>query len=237
MTKRALLASAVAVSLSAAPALAGDWTGIYIGGHVGGAFGDTDWTNVSDGSGAVMDFNPGQTLAQEPDGVLGGGQIGYNFQMSNWLFGLEASIAGLDYDVTDVNPNGGNTDEFLSSEVEWVAIGAARLGWTWQDSLLYLKGGYATGKVNAEHNDASGAVDASVDRYQTDETHGGWTAGAGFEHQIGEHVSFGVEYNYIDLGNQDHTGITVGGAATVVNDIDVQMHMVTARLNWNLYTP
>lgn len=92
--------------------------------------------------------------------------------------------------------------------------------------MLYLKGGYAGASVNADH------VDPSVTAYSTDETHSGWMAGLGLERQIGDNVSLGVEYNYIDLGNQDHTGVATGGG-TVVNDIDVQMHTVTARLNWH----
>ncbi len=238
MNKFVLMASCVVVAaFGAQAAAAGDWSGVYIGGHVGGGFGDIDWTNVSDGSGAVMDLDPGETISQEPDGILGGGQIGYNFQMTNWLFGIELSGSALDFDDVTLNPNPGGTEEFVTSEVEWLATAAARLGWTWQDSLFYLKGGYAAGKVNTSHVDPSAAVDASVDSYSTDETHSGWVAGAGLEHQIGDGVSVGLEYNYIDLCNQDHSGTTVGGAALMVNDIDVQLHTVTARLNWNLWTP
>lgn len=234
MTKTALLASCALVSMLAAQsALAAEWTGFYIGAHAGGAFGDTDWTNVLDDSGGVMDLDPGESVNQEPDGVLGGVQLGFDYQMTNWLFGIELSGSGLDYDDTTLNPNAGGTEEYVSSEIEWLASAALRLGWTWQDSLFYLKGGYATGDVNASHVDPSNAVDASIDSYSTEETHGGWLAGAGIAHQIGERVSVGIEYNYVDLGEQDHTGVTVLGADTVVNNIDVQLHTVTARLNWH----
>lgn len=233
MNKTALLASCALVSMFAAQsALAAEWTGVYIGAHVGGAFGDTDYTNISDTSG-VMDLDPGETITLEPDGVLGGAQIGYNHQWTNFLFGIEVSGSGLDFDDTAPNPFPGGTEEFVTTEIEWLATATARLGWAWQDSLLYVKGGYATGNVNASHVDPSGAVDASIDSYSTDETHGGWIAGAGIEHQIGERVSFGVEYNYIDLGEQDHTGVTVTSLDTAVNNIDVQLHTVTARLNYH----
>jgi outer membrane immunogenic protein len=233
MIKRAVLASAFAVGVMAAPAAAQDWTGFYIGLHVGGAFGDTEWTNVTNGSVGEIDFAPGQSFDHEPDGVLGGAQIGYNFQMTNWLFGLEVTGAGLDYDETTLNPNAPDV-EITTSEIEWLATAAARVGWTWQECLLYLKGGYATGNLQTTHVDPPGG-DANA--YATDETHHGWVGGAGFEHQIGERASVGIEYNYIDLGEQDHTGVLTGGGTTVVNDMDVQIHTVTARLNWALWAP
>lgn len=230
MTKHALLATVFAFGAIAAPASAGDWTGFYVGLHAGGAFGDTDWTNVSNttpgGVGTKIDFTPGQTISQSVDGVLGGGQLGYNFQMTNWLFGIELTGAGLDYDETTLNTNPGDTNEFVTSEINWLASAAARLGWTWNDSLVYLKGGYAVGDVDTSH------VDPGLKSYATSETQNGWLAGAGLEHEIGEHVSVGLEYNYVDLGNQDHSAL-VNGGGTIVNDIDVQLHTVTARLNYH----
>lgn len=216
--------------LAAQSALAAEWTGFYIGIHAGGAFGDTDYTNVSDNT-VNLDLDPGETITLEPDGVLGGAQLGYNHQWTNWLFGIEVSGSGLDFDDTASNPFVGGAEEFVSTEIEWLATAAARLGWAWQNSLLYVKGGYATGDVNALYVDPGAGNDAAALSYSTSETHGGWVAGAGIEHQIGDNVSFGVEYNYIDLGEQDHTG--VNGAFTATNDIDVQLHTVTARLNYS----
>jgi outer membrane immunogenic protein len=237
MNKFVWMASCVfAASLGAQAAAAGDWSGVYIGGHVGGAFGDVDWTNVSNASTGDMDLTPGETISQEPDGILGGAQLGYNLQFTNWLVGIELSGSALDFDDTTSNPNTA-PEEYVTSELEWLATAAARFGWTWQDSLFYLKGGYAAGKVNTSHIDPGAGEDGVADSYSTDETHSGWVAGAGLEHQIGDGVSIGLEYNYIDLGSQDHSGITVGGGDLVVNDIDVQLHTITARLNWALWTP
>lgn len=229
MTKQMLLASVFAVGALTLPASAGSWNGFYIGLNAGGAFGDTDWTNVSNGTGGAttIDFDPGETISQSVDGVVAGGQIGYNYQMSNWLFGIELTGETLDYDETTVNNNGDPT-EFVSSEINWLATASLRAGWTWDDSVVYLKGGYAMSKVNTDHVDPPGGAT----RYSTDEDHGGWIAGAGVEHQIGDNVSLGLEYNYIDLGNQDHTGVATG-TGTVVNDIDVTLQTVTARLSYH----
>lgn len=233
MTKRSLLISVFAAVAIAAPASA-DWTGFYVGIHAGGVWGDVDWQNVSNASGGDIDFVAPQTISQSADGVLGGAQLGYNFQMTNWLFGVDVSGSGLDFDETTRNTNAGaGNDEFVSSEIEWLVTAAARVGWTWRDSVVFVKGGYATANVNTRHDDSSGGTDGYTGFYATDETHNGWMAGAGLEHEIGEHTSVGLEYNYIDLGNQDHSGITTPGADLVVNDIDVQVHTVTARLNYH----
>jgi outer membrane immunogenic protein len=240
MVRRTRIALGLAaLALAVAPASAANWNGFYIGLHAGGATGDVDWANVSNTTTATgIDFDAPETIGQSPDGVLGGAQVGFNYQFTNWLVGLEISGSGLDFDETTQNLNG-DTDEFVSSEIEWLATAAARVGFTSMDSLFYLKGGYATANLVTEHEDtgASGEANDPI-AYSTDETHHGWVAGAGFEHMIGSNVSVGVEYNYIDLGNTDHTGVAIGGAGgTVVNDMDAQIHSVTARLNVNLYTP
>jgi outer membrane immunogenic protein len=228
MTRKALLASSVAVSLFAASGVnAAEWTGLYIGAHVGGAWGDVDTTTVSDvGTNGFWEVLPGDSFTLDRDGILGGAQLGYNFQFTGWVFGLEVSGSGMDFDETIPL----TTDDVYSVESEWLATATARVGFLVRPtSMLYVKGGYATGDVSTTEVDTGGGL---LGAFSTDETHQGWTAGAGFEEMISSDVSFGVEYNYVDLGNQDHTGVATTGG-TVVNDIDVQSHVVTARLNWH----
>jgi outer membrane immunogenic protein len=236
MTKRALLASVFAFGTAVAPVSAGNWSGFYIGGHVGGAFGDVEVTGVSEGTNFVQ-YAPVSVFEFDPDGVVGGGQLGFNFQWAQWVLGAEATIAGLDFDEALVNPN--DSDDTLSVEVEWLATAAARLGFSWGASMLYAKGGYATGDVNHRYEDAGGGPTGF---YNTNETHHGFVAGAGLEHQISDNVSAGIEYNYIDLGETDHSAVAVatGGGAVggpIVADVDAQIHSVTARLNWHFWTP
>ena len=92
-----------------------NWTGFYIGGHVGGAFrGDNNnvFAGSSDGS------------------FMGGVQAGYDNQFApNWVFGLEAN-----YSFKDTN-NAFFTNRGLGSVT-------GRLGYTWGPAMLYVKGGY-----------------------------------------------------------------------------------------------
>src|SRR5919197_3309357 len=107
-----------------APALVYNWTGFYIGGHIGGAF--TDGTNLL-GSDARF---------------LGGVQGGFDYQFApNWVVGAEAQYSWLTGSSNNgvVFPAGtvvtGNTDQLGSV--------TGRLGYTWGPALLYAKGGYA----------------------------------------------------------------------------------------------
>jgi outer membrane immunogenic protein len=212
-------------------ALAAEWTGFYIGANVGGTFGDVDITNASNDATDYVNMSPGDSFGLSPDGVLGGAQLGYNFQMSGWLFGIELEGHGMDFD--DAIGVGGSSD-ILSVESEWGATAAARLGFVLSsDSLIYVKGGYATGNIKTSYLDTSGPP-SETGLLETDETHHGFVLGAGIEHAIGEHTSVGVEYNYIDLGETDHSGVASGtGGGLVVHNVEAQLHAVTARLNYH----
>ena len=133
--KKYLLATVALIACGAAvPALAADlrarpytkapamipapiynWTGFYIGGHVGGAF-RGDSTTV---------------FGNDDARFLGGGQVGYDMQFSpNWVLGIEANYSFLD-------TNGA----FFANRGLGSVTG--RLGYTWGPAMLYAKGGYA----------------------------------------------------------------------------------------------
>lgn len=226
MTKHALLASIFAVAAFAAPASAG-FGGLYFGGHVGGIWGDVNTDTVSNTGGTGFWSLPASSTVS-PSGVLGGAQLGYNFEFSSWVVGVELSGSALKLDEAAVF-----ADDRYTVEAEWLGIAALRAGWIWnQRSLIYLKGGYAGANVQTSDLDTVAPLGATA----TDETHTGWMAGAGFEHMLSNDVSLAVEYDYVDLGNQDHVATpTTGG--TIRTDVDAQLHAVTARLNWHFWSP
>ncbi|MCO5129413.1 MAG: outer membrane beta-barrel protein [Xanthobacteraceae bacterium] len=100
------------------PAQIYNWTGFYLGGHIGGAFGGNN--NV-----LAAGFN-----GNNSDGVfMGGVQIGYDAQFAqNWVFGIEANYSFLDTNSWFANRGLGSV--------------TGRLGYTWGPALLYVKGGY-----------------------------------------------------------------------------------------------
>jgi outer membrane immunogenic protein len=168
----------------------------------------------------------GNTAPADAEGVIAGGQIGYDFKFSGWVMGLElgGSFGKLDQTLLPF------VDDVYTVETNWLANASARFGWLWNGrTLIYAKGGYAAGEVETTESDT---VLPNTGAFSTSETHSGWHAGGGIEHMISDDLSFGVEYNYIDLGNQDHSP-----GPTIVNDVDVQLHSVTARLNWHFWSP
>jgi len=72
-----------------------NWSGFYVGGHVGGSTTNEQWRNTANGSG-FGDLVSGEGFRQRGSGVFGGGQMGYNWQAENFVFGLEGTISGLD---------------------------------------------------------------------------------------------------------------------------------------------
>jgi len=107
-----------------APAVVYNWTGFYIGGHVGGAFAGNDSLQGSDAR------------------FLGGVQAGFDYQFApNWVLGAEAQYSWLPSN----NNNGvlfpGGT--LVTSNTDQIGSVTGRLGYTWGPALVYAKGGYA----------------------------------------------------------------------------------------------
>src|ERR1700724_1996404 len=128
-----------------APAIADalyNWGGFYVGGHVGGSSTNESWTNVANTT-AFGDLAPGQGFSQRGSGVFGGGQIGYNWQASNYVLGLEGTISGMDNHGALLNNVFGARDDVVSWRTSVMATVTGRVGYAFRNNLVYFKGGYA----------------------------------------------------------------------------------------------
>jgi outer membrane immunogenic protein len=202
--KKLLLATA-AMMVFAAPAFAADlaarpytkappytppeavynWTGFYIGGHVGGAFAGDSSLQGSDGR------------------FLGGVQGGFDYQFAtNWVIGAEAQYSWL------ANSNNGGvlfpgSGTLVTSNSDQLGSVTGRLGYTWGPTLLYAKGGYAW-RDGANISATSGGVPVA---FTTDGNHkDGYTVGAGLEYMFAPSWSAKVEYQYYNFGSTSFTG-------------------------------
>jgi outer membrane immunogenic protein len=159
-----------------------NWTGIYIGGNLGGGFANSSWSDPF--TGANDTFNKG--------GFLGGGQIGGNLQY-NWLVvGVEG-----DFDWTDLKGSG--TDSLanvINTNTQWTATATGRIGAAFDRLLVYGKGGVAFAGDKSSLNDTAGGS-ASTTLTRT-----GWTAGAGLEYAFYQNWSAKLEYDYLGFGSQ-----------------------------------
>jgi len=202
---------------AAAPIMS--WTGFYIGGHVGGAWSEVDWSNIS---------LTGERFDNSTGGFIGGGQLGYNQQIGNIVLGVEATISG-----TDLNKDFRSIlfpAVTFSSDINTIASVTGRFGVASDQWLFYGKGGWAGAQV-----EASGRNTALLDRFSFDDWRNGWTAGLGFEYKITRHVSLGVEYSFIELNSETDRGLTRFALPVSLRDHDLQVQSVTARLNFQFY--
>ena len=151
------------------------WTGFYLGGNVGYGFGRTKGTLA--GVGGNFDV----------DGIVGGGQIGANYQVGQWVFGVEA-----DYQGADVTGN----NALLRSHLDSYGTVRGRLGYAWDRWMVYGTGGYAFDGNLKETALATGtSISRSLD---------GWAAGAGVEYAFMPNWSAKLEYLHVDLDDRNY---------------------------------
>ncbi|WP_167561346.1 outer membrane protein [Bradyrhizobium sp. AS23.2] len=202
-------------------AVAYDWTGFYIGGNVGGIWQDNSGaTNFIQTDNVVL-TNP-QNDSVSNGAVFGGVHAGYNWQVTRWVFGVEA-----DWDWTDAkNSFCRQTDTrsrpctdldrgFLtySEKTEWLASVRGRLGFAWDRVMVYATGGAAWGDVKTSINANclnGGCGNANVRLNQTvnfSDTRTGWVAGAGIETMLTPSWLLRAEYLHYDLGSADYAAV------------------------------
>ena len=246
MIKKALLSGAAIIALTSyanaadiAPAPVMDWTGFYLGVNAGLAGGDFDYDlnyDLDYFNADVNGENPqGEDISAnifgkgdfslDSSGLLAGGQIGYNWQADQFVFGAEADFqwTGLEGDIdADIDvgasadlENFGNlfdgavgANASAGSEVDWFGTMRLRAGWLITDQFLaYATGGLAYGKVKSSYSIGfGGSGDLGFDPIgfsdSTSDNSWGWTLGGGTEYRINEAWSFKAEYLYVDLGSQ-----------------------------------
>jgi outer membrane immunogenic protein len=196
--------TAVAADLPARPVykapaampLAYNWSGFYIGANIGYGWGDSKSGLVDFYDPAFAGSIPGHSY--DMNGVIGGGQIGYNQQFGNTVFGLEADFSGTGMKGSVTDPVFGYT---ATSSIDWLSTVRGRLGLTFDRSMVYATGGVAIGRVKNKLDDIYGA---DVITTTSTTTHVGWTIGAGIETVLSPNWSVRAEYLYVDLGSENN---------------------------------
>lgn len=221
----ALAGSAIAADLpSRAPAPAYipppySWSGLYIGGQIGYAWGQA---NSSTFEGAPAAFLLDGPFNYNPQGVIGGVHLGYNLQIGQWLLGLEGDVDGTSVSRTFAAPTfvaplavfPGAFGATIQTRSDLQGSIRLRAGFAWDRALLYATGGAAFAGVKTTYSDAIGFD--SISR-----TRAGWTVGGGIEYAITDNWSVRGEYRYADFGHYDDYLINSaplgGGAAEGVH--------------------
>jgi outer membrane immunogenic protein len=208
-----------------APPPAVSFSGAYVGLHVGGGWSDTSVRDDGTlGSLFVPPFGAfacgpaltgnycGAPLDFDAGGVLGGGQIGFNFRADKLVFGVEGDLGVVDIDkeVQLIRPF--QDRDVASIDMDWYVTLTGRLGFVAQNNILiYVKAGaaFADIKYFAADIDLNGATNVyeiypgSVVSQSGTQT--GWTVGGGLEYALNERLSLKAEYLYMDFGSQTAT--------------------------------
>jgi len=166
-------------ALAAAPFNVYNWNGVYVGVNLG-----YQWSTVTN-------------WGANPSGLIGGGQIGYNWQNGSVVLGLEADLQG-----------SAASDTFAAYKFSnpWFGTVRGRAGYAMNNVLVYLTGGLAYGRGQVE----LGTISES-------QTHLGWTIGAGVEVGLTPNWSAKAEYLYVRLDDQGYvlTGLSNGFESNV----------------------
>jgi outer membrane immunogenic protein len=259
--KKVLLASAALAAQIASPALAAEWpviaptyevappppppaiyswwTGCYLGGNVGGAWGRPHYTH--DDSEVVENFE------FTPVGVIGGGQFGCQYQWNSLVFGLEGtySWSNVQQQQQGTVPEPGNRLELANRdrliEISQIATVTARLGYAWDRTMLYAKGGWAGVRISARASClspissspcAAGIAPGTLTFSDFTDWSNGWTVGVGLEHVPWQNIVLGVEANVYGGLTFDHAGRdNVGNPIRFFNS-DAKIYAITVRASY-----
>ena len=218
------------------------WTGFYLG-----ARGGYGWS-VGELHSQFLFPNPTNATIEpghqdlDFDGFIGGGELGFNWQLGHFVLGAEADFVGSDI-------SGSNTkDKFVSDfsppdvplrasqDVNWLGTARGRVGFVpWCRVLIYATGGLAYADVDHSATLDYFAVGGhELYHASRSDTQFGWTAGGGLEFAITHHWSIKAEYLYLDVGDESKVapGSPPNPPFQVHYTWDTQFHTVSAGLNF-----
>jgi outer membrane immunogenic protein len=216
-----------------------NWSGLYIGLNGGGASSNNCW-NVTNSLGTPVLGAPSNGC-HDATGALFGGQIGYRWQMTDLVFGLEAQG---DW----ANLKGSNTSAFgtfggfpFSNQTKINAVGlfTGQVGYAWNSLLWYIKGGAAvtSDKYNGVSQVGVGAFPAGFAFDGASETRWGGTLGTGIEYSIVQGWSVALEYNHLFMASSSNNLINFMGGFDRTESIKQAVDMGTVRVNYTFGGP
>ncbi|MFH1344841.1 MAG: outer membrane beta-barrel protein [Pseudomonadota bacterium] len=218
-------ASAADMAVKARPlAAVYNWTGFYIGGNIGYGWGQNTNPFVSFVDPAPqVGFDPyfaagGNVFPNlKPAGIIGGGQIGYNWQMNQFVLGAVADFQAADIHasatVAVAPPLFAPSLQTLSQRLDFLGTVRGKAGFAFNNVMLYGTGGLAYGHVESSMTANFPSV-AILFNGTSSEWRTGWAAGVGGEYGVGP-WSFGIEYLHYDLGRSSVTAVAVPPTAAI----------------------
>jgi outer membrane immunogenic protein len=218
--------------LTKAPVMAApvyNWSGFYIGINGGGAS-SHECLTIFSAAGAPV--TPNSEGCHDATGALLGGQIGYRWQVTNWVFGVEAQG-----DWADLKGSNGSLTAIIpytnQTKIDAIGLFTGQVGYAWNNVLLYVKGGGAV----TDNKYSSFFTATNVVFNSASETRWGAAAGAGIEFEFAPNWSVGVEYDHLFMGKNNVTFPMSAIAVTRSDSISQDVDMGTVRLNYRFGGP
>jgi outer membrane immunogenic protein len=199
-----------------------DWSGFYIGANGGWA---ESHSCVDFFNNIGTDFSDG--CRNRSGGVIGG-QFGYRWQASQWVFGVEAQGDWADLSNTRLGLMDG--PNFLTrTKTDGIGLFTGQIGYAWNASLFYFKGGAAV--ADSRFSILSAATGAELAAATA--TRWGGTVGVGWEYGFAPNWSAGIEYDHLFMGTANNSFSTAAVPAAFLNNhISQDIDMLTLRVNY-----
>jgi outer membrane immunogenic protein len=226
------------------PAPVFSWTGFYIGGNGGYAWGNSNVsTTVASVGTYFITTDPAQIASSgqgtiHPNGGTGGIQAGYNWQAGNFVYGAE-----VDFDALSLSASRSITTQYISApgffftinqsvKTDWLFTARPRVGWAANNWLFYVTGGLAVTELKY-NNVFTDTFAPAFENGSVSKTKAGWTVGGGIEYGLTQNWSIKAEYLYLDFGHVSstaHVFPTLG--ASLANSADLKVSLVRAGINY-----
>jgi outer membrane immunogenic protein len=238
MTKNVVLSAVAALVLGTTAAAAADlpmkvkapppvaiydWTGFYIGIAGGGSLGQSNHIDRATGLSDTLGYNV--------KGGLVGGTLGYNWQFSSFVFGLEGDISWVGEYGSHIDIGLAGDPAFQSFTKEtWLATARARFGYAVNNLLFYGTGGYAGAGVTAGIKDSN----TNALLVSSTSTRNGWTAGGGLEWGFAPNWSAKFEWLYMKFENKGFNTLVAEGPR---GSVPLDDNVVRAGINYRFGGP
>ena len=176
-----------------APAPVYSWTGFYVGAEFGGQWGQNSTSLVNNYTGNTLLT----TGSYNTSGVVGGGLVGYNYQINQFVLGVEGDLTGSSNQGRFSTTNALGFNASQNSQYGFGAGVRGRLGWAIDHTLIYATGGWAYETIDQTYNNAY--INNYVQqKLSTDRS--GYTVGGGVEYAFNYNWSARLEYRWTDYG-------------------------------------
>jgi outer membrane immunogenic protein len=197
------------------------WTGCYVGGNVGGGWASK---SANDVAGAVTGVAGADLGTHTASGVIGGGQVGCDYQAGIWVFGVQGMFDASGMQGSNTQPSGLLVN---NTNIPWLATATGRIGVTAAPAVLvYAKGGGTWVRDNFSLT-AAGTTVATANN-----TPSGWTAGGGVEWAFAGNWTAFAEYNYLDFGTPGVNFTPSPGGATFPINIKQNINSFMVGINY-----